>query len=347
VARQTQRAALATLAGSGEVTRLSIIVPLDGDVPRMEATLVSVLENRPRDCEVLVVLNGDYGDPYQLTDEVRFVQSTSKAGWAECINLAAREARGEIILPLTCGVEATDGWTQEPLEHFADPRVAAVAPLIVRQDNSPTICAAGTAYSSGGRRIVRGRGKPLAAREKLSRRAVSPTRCAGFYRRDSFLKLGGFSSQLGGCADVDLGLRIEAAGLGTVFEPASVLRASVGGAAQPAASGFSSGLHAERLFLRNLRHGGVARSLLLHPFTLLREVAANWRRPHESLARLVGRLAAWCEWPRHAAHYHRLGELPAAVAACRPTRATALRPEGSHALRNRASVLATAGVKQK
>ena len=47
------------------VSRLAIIIPFLGNSQRLEETLVSVLENRPDDCEVIVVL-GIIADRFSL-----------------------------------------------------------------------------------------------------------------------------------------------------------------------------------------------------------------------------------------------------------------------------------------
>ena len=59
--------------------RLAIVITAVGSVESVERTLVSVLENRPTDCEVFVALNQPYSDPYDLKDEVRFVQNDSRS----------------------------------------------------------------------------------------------------------------------------------------------------------------------------------------------------------------------------------------------------------------------------
>ena len=53
--------------------RLSILIPALGSPEALETTLLSVLENRPHDCQVLVALGIDYANPYQLDDEVEFL----------------------------------------------------------------------------------------------------------------------------------------------------------------------------------------------------------------------------------------------------------------------------------
>ena len=51
------------------MSRLSIVIPVLGSLDGLEDTLVSVLENRPADCQIVVVLNQPYDDPYDLKDE--------------------------------------------------------------------------------------------------------------------------------------------------------------------------------------------------------------------------------------------------------------------------------------
>jgi len=59
------------------VPRLAVVIPFEGNTKALEDTLVSVLENRPDDSEVLVVLGKPYQDPYALGDEVEFVAAPS------------------------------------------------------------------------------------------------------------------------------------------------------------------------------------------------------------------------------------------------------------------------------
>ncbi len=72
--------------------KLSIIVPVLGQIEPLEHSLVSLLAHRPRSSEVLVVLNSPYDDPYSLTDEVRFIAAAPGAGWVESVNTGLREA---------------------------------------------------------------------------------------------------------------------------------------------------------------------------------------------------------------------------------------------------------------
>ncbi len=52
-----------------------------GNTEGLETTLVSVLERRPEGCEVFVVLNVPYHDPYGLQGEIQILQAPLKQGW--------------------------------------------------------------------------------------------------------------------------------------------------------------------------------------------------------------------------------------------------------------------------
>ena len=53
--------------------KLSILIAAH-DETSWRASLVSVLQNRPADCEIVVVHDESYHDPYDLAGEVRFVR---------------------------------------------------------------------------------------------------------------------------------------------------------------------------------------------------------------------------------------------------------------------------------
>ena len=66
--------------------RLSIVIPAPGDEETLEETLVSVLENRPEDSEIVVVLGFGYHDPWSVGAEVRFIQAPIGSNRVACIN---------------------------------------------------------------------------------------------------------------------------------------------------------------------------------------------------------------------------------------------------------------------
>ena len=57
------------------MTHLSIIIPAAGPQVSIDDTLLSVLENRPEDCEVILAHPEGYVDPYDLADEVQMISA--------------------------------------------------------------------------------------------------------------------------------------------------------------------------------------------------------------------------------------------------------------------------------
>jgi hypothetical protein len=292
------------------VTRLSIIIPMLGDPELMETGLVSVLENRPVGCEVLLALNGEYGNPYELDDEVRFVAAPDGAPWAESCNLAVEQAAAEIVHLLMPGVEATAGWTDAPLRHFRDADMAAVTPLVLDRRRRGRILAAGVGYRAG-RRLICGRYQAEHQVAKLPKTpVVGPSRLAGFYRKSYLTALGGFETALGDeLADVDLALRMQRAGLRTAVEPASLVCA---GPLKKLPGGFRGGLCTERLLLRNAESLG--KLALTRPLAWF--AGLTWRMfyPPRALGHLTGQLGAWCELPRHLRYRGSRDQLQTSVA---------------------------------
>ena len=90
------------------------------DSASLEDTLVSVLENRPADCEIIVVLAVPYTDPWSIGDEVRFVQAPAAATVVDCVNVGMASSFGEIAHVLRSGWRATDGWADAALAPPAD-----------------------------------------------------------------------------------------------------------------------------------------------------------------------------------------------------------------------------------
>jgi hypothetical protein len=161
--------------------RVSILVPHLGDDKAFEDSLVSVLENRPADSEVLVAHDGHYNDPFDLGDEVRFATHATNS-FPELIRAAADVACGRFVHVLANGVRATAGWVESALEKFEHDDAAIVAP-IARNMVDGSITAAG--WTSCSSRLA----SPLAAgKMELGRRDAAEIRgvclAASFWRRD-------------------------------------------------------------------------------------------------------------------------------------------------------------------
>jgi len=292
------------------VPRLSIVIPLLGDSGALERTLVSVLENRPPACEVIVVLNGEYADPYQLKDELLFVEAPRGAGLAQSARLGIQASAAPIVHVLASGVEVVERWTDAVMPHFADPAVAAVAPTVMDAQRRDRIVATAVRYRAGG-----GRALETDYRRTSSKKAVvGPVGIAAFYRK-AVLELveQALPATLGeDVADVELALTLKHIGLRCVFEPQSQVYARLEQSQR--SRGFRAALSAERLFWRSAPAVGWTAALASHPFVVLGELARSVPRP-AAITQLTARLLGCCTIGSHARHHRRLNELKAHVEA--------------------------------
>lgn len=287
--------------------RLSIIIPLSGNIQRLEDTLVSVLENRPDNCQIVVVLNEVYADPYDLKNEVRFVYAPIGCRPVECLNRGLDAADGHIVHVLTAGSEVGPGWADTALVHFSNPEVAAVAPLILRPDDPQKVVSAGIEYRMGGsvRRVDRGRDMADIGHEP--REAFGPDRLAGFYRKSAVDMVDRFSAEVGPeYCSADLCLKLSEAGMECVFEPCCRIYAAESIAAEKPS--LARSLHAERMYWRWASRFGLIRSLPAHALGVAWEMLSRFPRP-SMLSGLGGRMLGICGMGTHGQHRRRMAEL--------------------------------------
>ena len=164
--------------------RLSIIVPFMGDLKRFEDTLVSVLENQPEQSEVVVVLNEPYDDPYELRGEVKFVEAPQGADLVDCFACGLVASSAPVVHMIAAGFEATPGWADAALARFAEPGVAAVAPVVVDRGNPERILSAGLRWTAAGSIGRIAAGKRLDRFAANDRVLCGPELAVAFYRRD-------------------------------------------------------------------------------------------------------------------------------------------------------------------
>jgi len=260
--------------------RLSIVIPAPTDPAALEDTLVSVLEKRPEDSEVIVALGCAYDDPWNIREEVTFVQAPIGSSLVACVNVGVAASTADVTHILAAGWRATDGWTDGPVARFDDQRVAAVVPLTVTADEAARAINAGIRCGRGGRRIEVEPGR-------RSVRAQGPVLEAGFWRTD-FLRLSGpgFSTACGdSCADADMAVTLCRTGWSVFTDESSRV---VAGPTRGRKGAFLAGLHAERLFWRALVGQSLPLALAAHGLEVIRHAVS--RAPFGTLPMLAGRL---------------------------------------------------------
>jgi hypothetical protein len=285
------------------VPRLAIVISATGSIESLESTLVSVLENRPADCEILVALDRKYNDPYDLSGEVQFVGG-HKARLIESVNEAIATTRAHFVHLLSSGCTVSEGWTNQALARFGDRRVAVVAPVVFDAAEPSRIVAAGLTYSASGRRTPLAQGQTETPSGGTVLGACS---FAAFYRRAALEMVGGLCPQLGlAQADVDLACSLRQAGMIAVLEPGSRVTAQLDvDAKEPA---FRQALYEERLFWRNLPQGARGRAIAAHFGWAALDVLRSFPRPAMAL-KIAARTLACCQLGHYARRASALREL--------------------------------------
>ena len=269
----------------GGTRRLSVVVPVV-DAAMLEETLVSVLEHRPEHCEIVVALGTAYDDPWNIREEVTFVEAPRAAGLVGCVMAGMAAAEGDVIHVLAPGWRATDGWTEPALRHFANPAVAAVVPLAVAESDHDQPVAAGIRRTPGGRSVT------IVPRRKSGGIATGPLPSAplleaGFWRAEVLRGIGLSTACGDALAAADAAAGLAAARAQVVLEPAARV---VSGPVPGRSSAFLAGLRAERLFWRSLACERIVPALLAHAGEVLRHAATT--APLGTFAMLAGRLTA-------------------------------------------------------
>ena len=271
--------------------KLSILIAAHDD-KLLEATLVSVLQNRPADCEIIVVHNDGYQDPYNLAGEIRLVPAAGNSSTVERLERAVHLCQSPVVHVLRCGAEVSEGWAEPALAHFGDRTVAAVAPLVLAADGQ-RIVAAGVAYRVGGARIAAQQGAPAANAGAAPSGVLGPALDAAFYRTSALALLRqAFCPAVGdGLADVDLALRLARAGYRAVLEPRSQVTVA---ADRRRASPLHDAWLAERLYWRHAGSSGGYRTAVPHLGLIAVEAATTLVKPLTA-GRVLGRAAGVIE----------------------------------------------------
>lgn len=170
------------------IPRLSIVVPHCSDTSAFENSLVSVLQHRPEACEIIVPHAGNYDDPFDLSDEVKFIDAGSSR-LLQQIGAAASVACGRFVHILADGHSATPQWSEPALSAFEMHDTGVVVP-VVRYGQRDRIAHAGWHRSaSSACELIGSQASEIESRE--ARRTEGAFLPASFWRRDLLRSLAG------------------------------------------------------------------------------------------------------------------------------------------------------------
>lgn len=267
---------------------LSVVIPSHRRADLLRLCLRSVQQFAPPRTEVIVVDDGSRNSVVsQAAAEfagVKVVRRAKAGGFCVAANAGIAAATAPIVELLNDDAEVTVGWTDAALRWFDDPRVVAVAPLVLQNDPErlaeglpPLIDTAGDEYDMGGFAHKRGSGERVNGGEGDQNITVfSPSHpitpsplhsiagsvwgasaAAAFYRRDALLKAGGFPEHFKAYfEDVDLSFRLRRLGGEIIYDPESVVwhRVSSSYGKRPSRKTLEQqSCNEERVFWRNVR----------------------------------------------------------------------------------------------
>jgi GT2 family glycosyltransferase len=292
-----------------------VVIPSGNRPDLLGCCLDAVTRHAPPGAEILVV---DDGSPGGATSAVagqfgvRALRRDRPGGFCAAANAGLRAARSRVVELLNDDTEVTVGWAEAALARFAEPGVAAVAPLVLvgppGGDCVPRVDSAGDRYFAGGVAGKRGHRRPVVPEVLVGGEVFGASAACAFYDRDAVLAVGGFPEEFGAYfEDVDLSFRLHWAGHRVVYEPGSRVWHRIGASHGPPRRRLleQQSRNEERVFWRNLPRGALARALPWHLAVLAAKARRRWREG--ALAPwLCGRLRVLGEWRQVARHRRRL-----------------------------------------
>jgi GT2 family glycosyltransferase len=295
---------------------LSIVIPSHNRWDLLRRCLQTVTAHAPPATEVIVVDDASPGGRVSAVAGgfagVRVLQLGQRGGFSTAVNTGMAVAQADVVEVLNDDTEVAPHWAEPALACFADPAVAAVAPLVLLGPQGRFVDSAGDRYYLGGVAGKRGHGQPVGPGWLKPCPVFGASASSAFYRRAAVLEVGGLPAHFGAYfEDVDLAFRLNRAGYRALFEPRSrvlhLLSASHGGRQRRLLE--QQSCNEERVFWRNLPARRLPAALPRHLAVL---AAKAWRRWQEATLApfLCGRLRVLGEVPaliRHRRWLRRLG----------------------------------------
>lgn len=264
---------------------LTIVIPTHQRSDLLAACLESIRRFRSRDLSLLVV---DDGSPNAgairaaaALPDIRVMRLDRRCGFCTAVNAGIDAARTEIVQVLNDDTEVTAGWDAAALAVFRErPRVAAVAPLVLRWPDGSRIDSAGDEYYIGGIAGKRGNGQPLEAEFLKPRYVFGASGCGAFYRREALVAVGGFPAEFGAYFDdIDLSFRLRHAGHQIWYEPACrILHHGSASYGRPSGQLLEEqSRNEERVFWRNVPDARMLEAIPKHLAVLAAKAYRRWR----------------------------------------------------------------------
>ncbi len=204
---------------------ISIVIPNHNGSRFLENCLRSLQSQTYRKMEIIVVDNASQDDSLRIArstaPEVILLQKDRNLGFAGAVNAGIQRSGGGWIAVLNNDTEVPPDWLAECARATQEhPDAAFFACRILDLADRNRIYSAGDCYLRAGIGYRRGQEQP--DRPEFNRECpiFSASGCAALYRRQVLEQTGGFDERFFAyLEDVDLGLRLQAAGFSGYYLP--------------------------------------------------------------------------------------------------------------------------------
>ncbi len=210
-------------------TSISVVIPTYNGASYLQTCLESLNRQTLAPDEILIVDNastdGSADVVRTLAPAALVLRQRENTGFAAAANAGIEAAAGEWIAVLNNDIELADNWLEEcAAAARRHPAVAFVACRILDFADRSRVYSAGDCFLRAG--FGYRRGQQLQDREEFTREReiFAACACAALYRKSLLAEVGGFDRRFFAyLEDVDLGLRLRAAGHFGIYTGAAVV----------------------------------------------------------------------------------------------------------------------------
>lgn len=272
---------------------VDVVIPTLDAGPRLLACLRS-LAGTPMSHRIIVVHDGPGSGVLPMPEGAELIATGARRGFAAAVNAGISAGNAPHVVVLNDDVECDTGFLEQIVRPFRRADVGMVAALVLRPGRVE-IDSYGLEVDPTLVGFPRLAGLPAAGTHLHDGHLLGPTGAAGAYARAALEQVGGFDERIFGYSeDLDLALRIRAAGFGASGSPRAVA-VHLGGATfgvrsrlQRQAAGASRGLLMRKYGVLRGARATAGRALL----TEVGVVAAQTIR-HRDVVAATSRIRGW------------------------------------------------------
>jgi len=211
-----------------ELPKATVIIVNTNELHHLRRCLPSVLNQRYREYEVLVVDNASTDGSVEYVErefpQVKVIRNSANLGYVGANNVGFEHATGEYLVVLNPDTEVEVDWLRElVLTLKNNPSAGLATSKILIMDDPQRINTCGNEITFAGITVCRGLGRPADTYDRLE--AVSAVSGAAFAIKRSVLEhIGHFDESFFiYYEDTDLSLRAALAGYDCIYVPTSVV----------------------------------------------------------------------------------------------------------------------------